>query len=83
MSYFLFCNVLHIWTNRAIPTYRVYQLYGYYCFYCLHRSYVSITSLHAVWSGLSSMKLISCLKMERSDSETKWHKSTRHVTTRT
>ena len=25
--YFLFCNVLHIWTIRDIPTYRVYQLY--------------------------------------------------------
>ena len=27
LSYFLFCNVLHIWTIRAIPTYRVYRLY--------------------------------------------------------
>ena len=26
-SYFRFCNVLHIWTIRAIPTYRVYRLY--------------------------------------------------------
>ena len=25
--YFRFCNVLHIWTIRAIPTYRVYRLY--------------------------------------------------------
>ena len=25
--YFRFCNVLHIWTIRAIPTYRVYGLY--------------------------------------------------------
>ena len=27
LSYFRFCNVLHIWTIRAIPTYRVYWLY--------------------------------------------------------
>ena len=27
LSYFLFCNVLRIWTIRAIPTYRVYRLY--------------------------------------------------------
>ena len=27
LSYFLFCDVLHIWTIRAIPTYRVYRLY--------------------------------------------------------
>ena len=27
LSYFRFCNVLHIWTIRAIPTYRVYRLY--------------------------------------------------------
>ena len=25
--YFRFCNVLHIWTIRAIPTNRVYRLY--------------------------------------------------------
>ena len=36
--YFRFCNVLHIWTIRAIPTYRVYRLYDtcsymfYFCF---------------------------------------------------
>ena len=28
--YFRFCNVLHIWTIQAIPTYRVYRLYDYY-----------------------------------------------------
>ena len=28
--YFRFCNVLHIWTIRAIPTYRVYRLYDIY-----------------------------------------------------
>ena len=27
LRYFRFCNVLHIWTIRAIPTYRVYRLY--------------------------------------------------------
>ena len=27
LIYFRFCNVLHIWTIRAIPTYRVYRLY--------------------------------------------------------
>ena len=27
LCYFRFCNVLHIWTIRAIPTYRVYRLY--------------------------------------------------------
>ena len=27
LRYFQFCNVLHIWTIRAIPTYRVYRLY--------------------------------------------------------
>ena len=26
LRYFRFCNVLHIWTIRAIPTYRVYRL---------------------------------------------------------
>ena len=30
LSYFRFCNVLHIWTIRAIPTYRVYRLYDIY-----------------------------------------------------
>ena len=29
LRYFRFCNVLHIWTIRAIPTYRVYRLYDY------------------------------------------------------
>ena len=27
--YFRFCNVLHMWTIRAIPTYRVYRLYDH------------------------------------------------------
>ena len=27
LRYFRICNVLHIWTIRAIPTYRVYRLY--------------------------------------------------------
>ena len=27
LSYLLFCNVLHIWHIRAIPTYRVHRLY--------------------------------------------------------
>ena len=31
--YFRFCNVLHIWTIRAIPTYRVYRLYDSTCLY--------------------------------------------------
>ena len=26
LRYFRFCNVLHIWTIRAIPTYRVYRM---------------------------------------------------------
>ena len=30
LRYFRFCNVLHIWTIRAIPTYRVYRLYDIY-----------------------------------------------------
>ena len=29
LRYFRICNVLHIWTIRAIPTYRVYRLYDY------------------------------------------------------
>ena len=28
LRYFRFCDVLHIWTIRAIPTYRVYRLYN-------------------------------------------------------
>ena len=27
LRYLGFCNVLHIWSVRAIPTYRVYRLY--------------------------------------------------------
>ena len=30
LRYYRFCIVLHIWTIRAIPTYRVYRLYDYY-----------------------------------------------------
>ena len=29
LRYFRFCNVLHIWTIRAIPTYRVYDIVCY------------------------------------------------------
>ena len=28
LRYFRFCNVLHIWTIRAIPTYRVYDTHN-------------------------------------------------------
>ena len=27
LRYFRFCNVLRLWSVRAIPTYRVYRLY--------------------------------------------------------
>ena len=34
LRYFRFCNVLHIWTIRAIPTYRVYRLYDIDAWFC-------------------------------------------------
>ena len=44
LRYFRFCNVLHIWTIRAIPTYRVYRLYDM----CIVNDYESDQFAHYV-----------------------------------
>ena len=49
--YFLFCNELHVWTIRAIPTYRDYRLYDtkFFCF-----SHVTTKSEWSVGAKLHS-----------------------------
>ena len=59
LRYFRFCNVLHIWTIRAIPTYRVYRLYDTlqnrkYLSLCTDIRLLTVTIVTYVWNTTST-----------------------------